>query len=188
MAKLKGKYFFSPTDEFKDLDLTDFHSVVDCFERRIDGWFFEPIELLLKNDKNLFVVTATECMLVDALAGFWSGVKESKGNDFVDFLVQRMGFTQAVAAEFYDRFRNGILHQTNIKRKGCISKEIKDLHLDNGVLFFNPEGFYERLKEYFVTYLGELRSGHSCMHKFKKRFYILFRHEFSKDRWRSWQS
>lgn len=188
MVRLKAKYLFSPRDEFKDVDLSDFLSVIDAFERRIDGWFFDSIEQLLGNDNSLFVATAIECMLVDALAGFWFGVKRSRGNDFVDFLVQRMNFRYQVAKAFYDRFRNGILHQINIKKKSCISKAVKDLHLDNDVLFFNPEGFYKRLKEYFGAYLVELRSAHSCVHKFKKRFRILFKDEFGGDKWILWQN
>jgi len=188
MARLKGKYLFSPTDQFKHMELSDFCSVVDAFERRIYGWFLNPLNHLLRDDNNLFVATAIECMLVDALAGFWFGVKKTTGDHFVDFLEHEMGVNHQEAAEFYDRFRCGILHQTNIKKKSCISKEVKDLHLDNGVLFFNPEGFYERLKKYFGAYLGELRSGHSCVHEFKERFRILFKDEFSGDKWILWQN
>ena len=66
-------------------------------------------------------------------------------------------------------------------------KEIKDLHLENdGVLFFNPDGFYERLKEYFREYLAELRSGDSCVREFKKRFKNLFKDEFRDHQWRLW--
>lgn len=186
MARLKGKYLFSPTDEFKNLNLSDFASVVDAFERRIKGWFFNPIEELLSDNRDLFAATAIECMLVDAFAGFWFGVKESKGKHFVNFLVKRMGINYQEAEKFYDRFRCGILHQTNIKEKSCISEEATDLVLQGDVLFLNPRGFYERLRKYFENYLHELRSRHSCEPKFKKRFYYLFKPEFSIDEWKLW--
>ena len=52
------------------MDLSDFSLVVDAFERRIYGWFLNPLDQFLRDDNNLFVATAIECMLVDALAGF----------------------------------------------------------------------------------------------------------------------
>jgi len=186
--ELEKKYLFSPIDEFKDLNLSDFLSVVDAFERRIDGWFFEPIEQLLGDNKNLFVITAIECMVVDALGGFWFG-KDTTGNVFRDFLVNRMNINPNVAEAFYKRFRNGILHQTNIKKKSVISKQIGDFHIDNSdVLFFNPIGFYDLLGEYFRKYMIELKSRNNCAQNFKKRFKQLFKDEFSDRQWREWES
>ena len=185
MVILEKKYLFSPEDEFQYLDLSDFSSIIDAFERRIVGWFLKPIEQLLGDDNNLFVITAIECMLVDALGGFWFG-KDTTGNDFKTFLVDRLNIRHDIADAFYKRFRNGILHQTSIKKKSVISKDVLDFHLDDDVLFFNPESLHDRLKEYFRIYLVELRSGDSCVQEFKKRFKQLFKDEFRDYQWRHW--
>ena len=63
MARLRGKYLFSPTDEFKDLNLSDFVSVVDAFERRINGWFLNPIEHISQDDNNLFARAPACCII-----------------------------------------------------------------------------------------------------------------------------
>lgn len=179
-------YLFAPNIEFKDLDLSDFLSIVEAFRQRIEGWFFEPIGQLMGNKDNLFVITSIECMIVDALRGFWSG-KDSSGVDFVDFLVKCLKIRSDIAEEFYKRFRNGILHQTNIKKKSVISESVRDFLFDNtGVLFFNPIGFYDQLRVYFNEYLKELKSRNGVLN-FKKRFKSLFKDEFNDQEWRQWE-
>lgn len=185
---LQGKYLFSPKDEFNELELSNFASVVDAFERRIQGWFLNPIRQLLENDSNLFVITATECMIVDALSGFFYGLeRDTMKADFIGFLSKEAGIQRIVAKEFYDRFRCGIIHQTSIKKRSSISKEVEDIYLqDDGILFFNPEGFYRKLGDYSKVYIGRLRSDKETQKNFKKRFKYLFNEEFSRDKWKHW--
>lgn len=180
-------YLFAPNVEFNDLDLSNFLSVVDAFSQRIDGWFFEPINLLIGNECNLFVITAIECMVVDALSGFWSGA-DSTGATFTEFLTEKMNIDPSVATAFYTRFRNGIIHQTNIKMKSVISNKVKSFQFDkSGILFFNPIEFYTQLRIYFNEYLEELRSRGSGVQRFKKRFKKLFKDEFNDQEWRKWE-
>ena len=85
--------------------LSNSPSIVDGFERRITGWFFKPIEQLVNDDVNLFVITAIECMVADTMGGFWFG-EDSNGNDFQEFLVDRMNINPNIAETFYKRFRS----------------------------------------------------------------------------------
>lgn len=50
IMRLRGKYFFSPKDEFKDLDLNNFNSIIESFDHRIEGWYFKPLGKLLGDE------------------------------------------------------------------------------------------------------------------------------------------
>jgi hypothetical protein len=179
-------YMFAPNVEFRDLDLSDFQSVVKAFGQRMDGWFFKPINRLFGYENNLFVITAIECMVVDTLSGFWYGDSGTKKN-FTDFLVERMNIHPDIANAFYLRFRCGIVHQTNIKENSVISEKVKDFQLDNSnVLYFNPIGFFVQLITYFDKYLKELGSRSDGVQSFKRRFKQLFNDEFDDNQWQEW--
>lgn len=186
---LKGKYLFSSADEFKDLDLTNFQSVLQAFERRIQLWFFGPLEKLLVQEENLFVASAIECMLIDALSGFAQGVRaDTHKENFILFLQEKLNIEKRVADEFYNRFRCGILHQTNIKKKSSITDEIEIIHLqeEDNSLFFNPRGFYQLLQKYFKDYMKKVVSDKDLQINFRIRFYHLFRDEFAETKWGDW--
>lgn len=187
MDTIQG-YLFAPGVEFKQLNLSDFQSVVNPFEKRMLGWFFNPIEQLIGNENNFFVITAIECMVVDALSGFWYGDNGSEKN-FTKFLVERLNVRSDFAEAFYLRFRNGIVHQTNIKQKSMISTKVKDFQFDSSnVLSFNPIDFYNRLRAYFDQYLTELKSRSNGVDNFKTRFKQLFKEEFSNKEWEQWKN
>lgn len=184
----QGRYLFSPSDEFKDLDLSDFPSIVDSFERRIRGWFLNPIEPMLEDNNSLFAATAVECLLVETLSGFvkWT-IGDTNREDFIRFLEEELKVNREVAEEFYIRFRCGILYQGNIKEKSCITDEI-DIFLlqEDGVLFFNPKGFFELLCSYFDQYLAKLKLEEGLQVCFRNRFYHFFREKFDEDKWAVW--
>lgn len=187
--RLDGKYFFSPTDEFKNLDLNEFNQIVGAFERRIRGWFFEPLEKMLAKESELFIASAVECMLVDSLSGFVYGRRNTTNTDFTSFVRSELKFPEPIASAFYDRFRCGILHQTSIKEKSCISLELEheSLHLDdNNVLFFNPRNFYVMLRKYFAYYMEKLQQDVSTQINFREHFKHLFEKEYSPIEWIPW--
>jgi phage baseplate assembly protein W len=187
--RLEGKYLFSPTDEFKDLDLTNFPSIVGAFERRIQGWFFDPLRRLLSDEKNFFIAAALECVLVDALSGFAYGIfGDTHKDDFVKFLVENLNIPEDAAIEFYTRFRCGILHQTNIKKSSCLTKEVETLYfqLEDDRLFFNPQGFFELPEKYFESYVRRLKVESDHQIRFRKRFSYLFAYDIEEPKWRAW--
>ena len=190
--RLKGRYFFSPKDEFKDLDLNNFATIIEGFERRIRGWYFEPLQKLLEDESSLFVASAVECMLADTLSGFFYGLeKETNREDFIAFLEYALDFSNAISRAFYERFRCGILHQTYIKEKSCISTELEidALYLDdNDSLFFNPRIFFKLLSKFFTSYLNELQNDINTQIKFRKHFKFLFNKEYSLGEWTPWDN
>jgi phage baseplate assembly protein W len=186
---LEGKYLFSPTDEFKNLDLSNFQLIIEAFDRRIQEWLFSPLEKLLIDKRDFFVATAVECVLVDALAGFFFGVYgDTHKEDFTEFLRQNLGIQKDAATEFYLRFRCGILHQTNIKKCSSITTEVETLYFqkEDNVLFVNPIGFYKLLREFFTNYIKRLHNEKAVEIRFRTRFFHLFVDEFEECKWRGW--
>ncbi len=145
---IKGKYLFSPRDELRDLDINNFPSIIEASERRIQGWFFNPLEKFLADNNDFFMAPAVECILVDALTGFFFGISgDTHKDDFTAFLSQNLYVQKEDATEFYLRFRCGLLHQANIKKCSSITTEVESLYLqkENDVLFINPIGFRKQL-------------------------------------------
>lgn len=191
MMKDKGKYLFNPEKEFKDLDLGDFREVLDAFCRRIEIWYFEPLEKLLTNDSGLFIAAAVQCMLVDTFAGYLYGFEmDTQRMDFERLMKTEFGFNSEISEAFYRRIRCGILHQTYVKEKSCITTEPEFgmLQLQNNVLFFKPREFYGSLRLWFIDYVSRIKRENSTELKFRTHFKYLFAKEYSPEKWTDWNN
>ena len=70
-------------------DRNDLRKMVDAFERRIRGWYIEPIEVLFTHPDPghfSFAVTAMTCLLIDAFSQFRYGELSSEGKVFERFV------------------------------------------------------------------------------------------------------
>lgn len=182
------RYLFSPTLEFKDLDLSDFPSVVNAFEQRMKCWFLNPIEQILQDDNNLFVATAIECIFIESLSSFLYGgpFGSSKENVFRDFIHEELGVPEKTAEEFYLRFCSGILSEANIRGKSAMTDQIEHFFLaEDGRFLFSPS-FFKLLQSYFNEYMKRLRSEPELQMNFRKRFISLFWKNFSEEKWVDW--
>jgi len=112
---------------------------VCIFQRRL-GRFLRPVDELVKSsDKKIalysgFAIIALDCLLIETLQSFRRGRPNPiRANDrltrkmFVEFLTQRTSFNKyfdasnpTLAELFFDHFRNGILHQGEIKSSGLV--------------------------------------------------------------------
>lgn len=176
--ELKGKDYFSPKYEFRKLRKNP-GLILDAFKDRIEGWYFKPIETLLKNPQNDFVVVAIECMLIDALSGYRYGTKgDTDRETYARFLKESIKCDDFTAREFYRRFRCGILHETRIKKRSYIARRrIRRIKYEGDRLFLNPVGLYKVLRKYFYEYLESLKRNKELMNNFAKRFDYLFKEE-----------
>jgi hypothetical protein len=181
---------FSSVDEFKDLDLKNYPEILKAFDRRIEGWFFHPLEKLLADQTDNIMSCASECMLVDSLAGFYYGLqRNNRPEHFISFMKDGFDIPNFLAVPFYIRFRCGILHQTFIKERSCVTLDLEDsaLFLDeNNVLFFNPRLFYSDLDTYFKGYVKKLQTNADCERNFRVHFKFMFENEFAARDWANW--
>lgn len=177
--ELDGKKMYSPKYPLAELRDADDEKVLEAFGDRIRNWYIGPIASMLKDPGNDFTSLAIECMLLDALSGYYFGLqKDSSPKTFKDFTREVVpGMKERSTAEmFYDAFRNGILHETRIKKSGFISRRVDDVVVeDNGALYVNPQELHEVLQNWFDSYHKMLSEKEGLRKRFFDRFIFLFR-------------
>jgi hypothetical protein len=159
----QNKKKFSPNYEFCEINPEDFPDLIEKFKDRMDGWYFAPAEILLKEKDTGFPVMAIACIIIDTLAGYFEGVKgDTKESHFEKFLRERIPeFSRTLPKECQDRYKElkgkdfsfaiykalrcGILHEARIKHYGAISEENVKL-----IKYDNESGWI--LREDFIIY------------------------------------
>lgn len=120
-----------------------------------------------------FAIMALDCLLIETLQSFRTGRPNPvKSFDrlskkmIVDFLTQRASFKthfDKVKAElFCDHFRNGILHQGEVKSSGRVRIDTPEMVMpseDNQSFIVNRLKFHNALVEETENYITELIEG-----------------------------
>jgi hypothetical protein len=103
-------------------------------------------------------------------------------------MANEFGLDPDIADAFYRRLRCGILHQTYVKEKSCITTEadFAMLQLENNVLFFKPREFYGPLRLWFIDYISRITQHSLTELKFRTHFKYLFGKEFCAETWVEW--
>jgi len=152
---------------------------VDMFRKRIDR-FLEPVKTLIysSDTKTIlysgFAIMALDCLLIETLQSFRVGrLNPVKHNDhqstqtMVNFLVQRPAFKtyfdgEPKARHFCDHFRNGILHQGEVKSSGRIRIDTPEMIMPSGdkqSFIVNRRKFHDALVQEVDAYAAELIEG-----------------------------
>jgi hypothetical protein len=155
------------------------NEAVAMFRKRVDR-FLEPVNALMSsNDTKTilfsgFAIMALDCLLIETLQSFRNGRPNPvKANDrlsskmIVDFLTQRPLFNtyfdnETKAKLFCDHFRNGILHQGEIKSSGRIRIDTLEMIMpsdDNQSFVVNRWIFHDALVKEVESYINELIDG-----------------------------
>lgn len=164
--------------DYKRLNLDDQTSpdwqiAIDIFEARIGGRYVEPVDAMIqseaqvqnpRNRKYGFAVLAIDCLLIEAFYAFINGLKHTRNqsrNAFTTFLTTRplfqRHFTAALAGQFYDEYRCGILHQAEVQGDSIIWSVGAMMRIDGGGLVINRNAFHEALKNEITSYVNDLR-------------------------------
>lgn len=160
-------------------DKQTWNTATEMFRKRI-GRFTEPVKALTNsNDTNTllysgFAIIALDCLLIETLQSFRKGrlnpVKNSDRQStqmIVDFLTQRPLFKtyfddETKARIFCDHFRNGILHQGEVKSSGRIRIDTRAMIMpseDRQSFIVNRLLFHEALLQEIENYIKELVDG-----------------------------
>jgi hypothetical protein len=108
-APVQTERYFERERRYCDITWKHFPNTVDAFERRIRGWYIEPIEILLERRNKAwvkrfvrwltgrqdgghysFTVMVMACMLIDTLSQFVRGKPEGTSGDFKSFVKQHL--------------------------------------------------------------------------------------------------
>lgn len=102
---VKTERFFEKDRLYASINTADLKDIVSAWERRMKGWYIEPVEVMLNRDvkgwkKSLvawiakrpdpghyaFTVMSITCLLIDALSQYRFGELASKGEHFKRFV------------------------------------------------------------------------------------------------------
>lgn len=174
-------------EDWKRLDLATekgWQKGVDIFVDRIQGRFLKFIDLIKDEMFAGFAVLALDCLLIETLQQFREGVQDTPAREgkqyFVRFLTETAFnnfFDKDKAEKFYDQFRNGILHQAELKKDSRVLKKGKLVEAEGNGLIVNRDEFHDQLVKVFEEYVALLRSGSNTdlREKFRKKMNYICR-------------
>jgi hypothetical protein len=178
----------------------DWATAIEIFEDRIQYRYLDAIQVLQKNDNDYFcthnqrrfgfAMMALDCLLIETLAQFYEGFKDSNEarnppltlnnrKFYIRFLTQRafvLGsvFDQQTASAFYKTIRCGILHQAETKKNTVIrfrdSQTVPFVcHGDSLTVYW--VNFHTLVEKEFGVYCDHLRADDvpKLRTKFKKK-------------------
>lgn len=157
----------SSVQDWQDLNFgikKGWERAIQIFDERIQGRFLKHVEKIAKDEFAGFTVLAIDCLLIETLMQFKNGVRETpfqKQQDyFLDCLRSRhFGFSNDDAVLFYKHFRNGILHQAEIKGTSKVKRGQAKLVTrteDKQGLIINRDLFHNCLLCFFNDYKTRL--------------------------------
>lgn len=130
-----GEKWFAPGVRWADVDIDspDFSQLlVDRFE----GFYFGPADFLLDRNHD-FAAGVLLLSALDAMARLLTGI-EGVGQRFRT-AAEEIGIDRSRVQDFYDMYRNGLLHEGRIKSGACFDQEAKGLLEEiNGESVVNP--------------------------------------------------
>lgn len=186
----KDGIYFSPKYKFIKLDWNNEVCLIDAFEDRVIGFYFEPAEKLNKINQ-AFASGLISLSIIDLLA---SNNSNDVGFHFKYWLRTNIkefnrpdpdGIYHNLSHRFYKEFRNCLIHECRIKNAGQFSytydKLIKFIHdSDRHIMIVNPEILLSSLKIAFQSYIKNIKENESEYKKFHKMMKNNFYTEFER--------
>lgn len=165
-------------DDWKALDMSestnvDWEKAISVLDSRITERYIDPVDILIEHEESKhyserrfgFTILAIDCLLIETLQAFKDGNEETNWKEgksvFVNYLTQSSSlgehFNKKLAGEFYVSYRNGILHQGQIKDNHLVWSVGKVVDELNEIMIINRTEFHKCLKNDFEEYLNKLR-------------------------------
>jgi len=165
-------------EAWKALDLSkpnnnDWEIAISVLRSRMTERYIDPVDILIDHEKSKhfskrrfgFTILAIDCLLIETLQAFKDGNEETKWREgksvFVNYLTQSSNlgkhFNKDLAAEFYLSYRNGILHQAQIKENHLVWSIGSVVDNLDDTMIINRTEFHKCLKKDFDEYLNILK-------------------------------
>ncbi len=160
---------------------SDWEKAIEIFEDRIRGRFLDIIRGFERRRFAGFAILALDCLLIETLQQFREGKSSTPDRMgetyFVQFLTQtcfKSHFDAVNARMFYRQFRNGILHQAEVKGTSRVRTDTPNmvgLTEDGKGLILNRGLFHEKLVQAFEEYVNAVRADKdgSLRSRFRKK-------------------
>jgi hypothetical protein len=162
----------SPHYRLSDWRQLDFHQktswlkAIDIVEDRIRGRFIDWVDSIADKRFSGFAVIALDCLLLETIYGFQSGrASEGRCCVYEAFLTgsKHFGFDRKTARLFCENIRNGLIHDTETRKKWLIEQTQppgKIIEQDSeGNFVLNRSLFHCALKAEFSEWISQMRAG-----------------------------
>jgi len=176
---------FSRNTEYSAIDWKKLSSVVHAFNEKISEWYIVPAKLLATDWHHSFSLAALDCLLIDTMAQFEKGVRESTSDIFIDFVkaklpqfavhlpakIRRPNGKREIttpAEALYFGFRCGILHEAHIPPYCQVLPEANIVRTETSgmttygsggdccTVVLDPTKLLTALETHFATYISNL--------------------------------
>lgn len=187
--RMEEEVYISPTDTFLDIKWDDPDKLISIFSNRINGFYFEPAEML-NNNGNAFAAGIICLSLIDLFSNIHNG-SNKVGFNFKYWLrtnipefdqIDPDGIYHNLAHRFYKEFRNSLVHECRIRNAGQFSYDYKSIiyfigNTERHIMIVNPQILLFNLKEAFDNYLAIITENETEYQK----FYRMMRRNFNID-------
>ncbi|WP_257388089.1 hypothetical protein [Tahibacter caeni] len=169
----EGRKWFAPRIEWQEINV-EHKKFPKQLRERFEGFYFVPAEQLLEKDNDFAAGVLILCAL-DAIARLWTGKPGQVGARFKE-AAEAMGMSKGQAAQFYDGYRNGLIHEARIKSGACFDKSRGDLigEVDGGVVA-NPRHLLRNARQLLDELLADSN------HRFSKNALPLLRQDMAEE-------
>ena len=154
----------------------EWDKMVEIFRDRIESRFLKPIRLIAEHHDmgafSGFSILALDCLIIETLNQFYSGLDETKGSHekaFWNFFKNSEFFKDHFPQEknasiFYKHIRCGILHQAQTKKKSVvrIDQEAMIQSVEGDIsesLIVDRSKFHEAVENEISSYMKRLKNG-----------------------------
>jgi hypothetical protein len=161
---IANEVYFAPGIRFVDVDY-DGPELPDRFAHRMDGYYLRPARILIDNDA-AFGAGVLLVSMIDALARFKYPALPKVGDRFREFARLDLASFSAPGDDqrFYDRFRNGIVHESRIKAGSQFSFERPQTVTIEGVyMVINPKFLFDEVADSLKAYHALLKSNNQAL-------------------------
>jgi len=143
---------------------SDWIEAIEIFKDRIEGRFLKYVRQIQEDEFAGFMILGIDCLLIETLMQFMEGMPETpdklQRDYFVNFLTKPpFSFVEPDAKKFYWDFRNGILHQAEIKGSSKVRRGDRPLverAEDGNGIIINRDKFHAAIQTAFHEYITAL--------------------------------
>lgn len=174
--------YFAPGIKFQDLDMAGDY-LPDQFSKRIEGFYLEPA-FHEADIGNAFASGLILVACIDGLAYFETGSTRIKSR-FIKWCKKHLpSFAEEETTKlFYEGYRDGLVHNTMVKKAGAFSLEIdKTIYRDGDAVVVNPFRIAQEVRSALRDYVEELKSKPGELKVFIERLKDLFAYELNKEK------
>jgi hypothetical protein len=143
---IRDEMYFSPSIKTERLSSITDIELFNAYKERILNWYILPSKEL--NEKEYgFASGLLLFSLIDALARYFMKDNMQVGVRFKSFLMKYFNFNQEISEIIFDNYRNGLVHQSQIKGNCYFSYLIGNIFFnENNVIMVNPKKLHEKLE------------------------------------------